>query len=369
MEITSILSNGTRAIRSKKIKKCIEIVVSNNPRLNDLPEDARLAVFTTLSKHYAKVAVTVVENLPDLERLVARKPDLVVLGMGLVLLDPQKDYDDSRKVWLASYMKENDINYTGSGIEALILQRNKHEAKQEIIDAGLHTSAYCVVPINQSIPQQNLRFPLFVKPTDRGDGKGIDEKSLVHSEAELRAKISSIHSDCGSDALVEEYLPGREFSVAVIQQPHSKDLLAMPIEITAPVNEKGHTFLSEAVKQADTEKASAVRDDELNNSLKTLAIGAFKALGARDYGRIDMRLDNHGVPHFIEANLMPGLSNHGYLSRCFYLNNHIDYDGMILAIVDLALARTSASPVPSFGQAVLKTSSISATLTPLATNE
>jgi D-alanine-D-alanine ligase len=344
MEITSILSNGTRAIRSKKIKKCIEIVVSNNPRLNDLPEDARLAVLTALGKHYAKVTVTVVDNLPDLERLVARKPDLVVLGMGLVLLDPQKSYDDSRKLWLASYMQENDINYTGSGTEALILQRNKHEAKQEIIDAGLQTSAYCVVRINQSIPQQNLRFPLFVKPTDRGDGKGIDEKSLVYSDIELSAKVLSIHNDCRSDALIEEYLPGREFSVAVIRHPNSDDLLAMPVEIIAPTDKKGHSFLSEVVKKADIEKVLAVHDSELKDSLNALAIGVFQALGSRDYGRIDMRLDSHGRPSFIEANLMPGLSDHGYLSRCFYLNQRTSYSDMILAIVALGLSRSRTLP-------------------------
>ncbi len=325
-----------------KINKYVEIVVSNNPRLNDLPEDARLAVGAALSKRYANVRVTVVDNLSDLETVVAGKPDLMVLGLGLLPVDPLKSYDGSPKVWLSSYLKERNINFTGSGTDALILQRNKHEAKQEMIDAGLCTSAYFVARINQPTPHHTLTFPLFVKPTDRGDGKGIDEKSLVHSEAELSAKIVSIHSDCGSDALVEEYLPGREFSVAVIQQPHTKDLLTMPIEITAPVNEKGHTFMSEAVKKADTEKVSAVDDDTLNESLKALAIGAFKALGARDYGRIDVRLDSSGVPHFIEANLMPGLSNHGYLSRCFYLNNHIDYDAMILSIVDLALARPAA---------------------------
>ncbi len=344
MEITSILSNGIQAIRSKKIKKSIEIIVSDNPRLNDLPEDARLAVHAALSKHYEKVAVTVIDNLSHLEGLVARKPDLVVLGIGLVLLDPHKSYDDSRKLWLASYMKENGINYTGSGTEALILQRNKHEAKQEIIDAGLRTSAYCVAQINQSMPQQSLRFPLFVKPTDRGDGKGIDEKSLVYSDIELNAKVLSIHNDCSSDALIEEYLPGREFSVAVIRRPDSDDLLAMPIEIIAPTDKKGHSFLSEVVKKTDIEKVLAVHDSELKDSLNALAIGVFQALGSRDYGRIDMRLDSHGRPSFIEANLMPGLSDHGYLSRCFYLNQRASYSDMILAIVALGLSRTQTLP-------------------------
>ena len=72
-----------------------------------------------------------------------------------------------------------------------------------------------------------------------------------------------------------------------------------------------------------------------------MAINVFKALGARDYGRIDIRLNAHGTPNFIEANLMPGLSNHGYLSRCFLLNKHFAYEEMIASIVELAFKRVA----------------------------
>jgi D-alanine-D-alanine ligase len=340
MKIPFITHAKAQKAPLQKIEKHIEIVTSNNPRLNDLPEDARRTILTVLRKHYTKVAVTIVDSFPDLERLVAKRPDLVILGMGLVPLDSSKSYDASPKVWLSTYLEENNIAHTGSGIDALILQRNKNDAKQEMLNAGLRTAPYFVVRTNQSIPQHNLTFPLFVKPTNRGDGKGIDEKSLVYSALELDSKVLSIHKDCGSDALVEEYLPGREFSVAVLQQDHSNSLLAMPIEITTPADKKGNSFLSEAVKKADLEKASTVDNPALKVALNTLAIAAFKALGARDYGRIDLRLDSLGIPNFIEANLMPGLSDHGYLSRCFALNESISYENMILSIVSLGLQRT-----------------------------
>ena len=326
-------------MKIEKIDTYIEIVASNDPRLNDLPEEARLTILAALQQRYSKVAITIVDNMEDLENLVAKKPDLVVLGMGLVPLDASKSYDDSPKVWLSNYLKENGINFTGSGTEALLLQRNKHEAKQKVMDAGLHSSAYFVSTILQPTFAHNLTFPLFVKPTNRGDGKGIDEKSVVYSEAELHSKIVSIHDECGSDALIEEYLPGREFSVAVVKQSDSNELFAMPIELTTPADTKGNSFLSEAIKKADSEQVLIINDSELRNSLIQLAMGVFKALGSRDYGRIDLRLDASGVPHFIEANLMPGLSDHGYLSRCFAMNKQIPYDVMILSIIDLALKR------------------------------
>jgi D-alanine-D-alanine ligase len=335
--ITKGLSPATN-----KIDKHIEIVGSTNPRINAMAKDSRLTIRSVLSKQYTKVGITIVNNMADLEALVAKKPDLVVLGMKLVLLDPSKSYDDSPKMWLSDYLKAHDIDFTGSDSAALALEFDKHKAKQRVIESGLQSSSFFISTSNNPIFDHGLRFPLFVKPTNRGDSKGVDEKSVVYSDAELRSKIQSIHTDLKSDALIEEYLPGREFSVAVIKQPGSDELLAMPIEITAPIDRKGNSFLSEAVKEADSEKVLAVNDLALKQTINTLAVGVFRALGSRDYGRIDMRLDASGAPSFIEANLMPGLSNHGYLSRCFYLNENIGYEDMIRSIVDLGLARSTA---------------------------
>lgn len=338
-----------RLTPKKKIDKYIEIVGSTNPRINAMARDSQLSMLAVLSKQYTKVAITHVDNIADLEALAAKKPDLVVLGMKLVLLDQTLSYDESPKVWLSSYLKARDINFTGSDTEALVLEFDKHVAKQKVIDAGLQSAAYFISRIGQSNLRHNLTFPLFVKPTNRGDSKGIDEMSVVHTQAELAAKIHSIHNDYSSDALIEEYLTGREFSVAVIKQLGSEELLAMPIEITSPVDANGNSFLSEAVKTADSEKVCAVNDPGLAKALNLLAVGVFKALGSRDYGRIDMRLDSSGIPYFIEANLMPGLSDHGYLVRCFEINNQIPYNDMISSIVSLALERSIPSaPVEAF---------------------
>lgn len=323
----------------KKIDKYIEIVGSSNPRLNAMAKDSQLTILAALSKRYTKVVMSIVDDMADLERLVAKKPDLVVLGMKLVLLDPLKSYDNSPKVWLSSYLKENNIDFTGSDTHALVLEYDKNDAKQKVIDAGLKSSAYFISKIGQPTPKHNLQFPLFVKPTNRGDSKGIDEKSVVYTDTELKSKILSIHNDLSSDVLIEEYLPGREFSVAVVKRLGSNDLLAMPIEITAPTDVKGNSFLSEAIKNADSEKILAINNPQLKKAINALAVGVFKALGSRDYGRIDMRLDALGIPSFIEANLMPGLSNHGYLSSCFYINERIAYNDMILSIIELGLER------------------------------
>lgn len=325
------------------IEAHIEIVGSTNPRINAMSEDARDSILKTLSKRYTNVGISIVNKLEDLELLGAKRPDLVILGMKLVLLDPSKSYDDSPKLWLSDYLTNKGIAFTGSNTASLMLEFDKQVAKQTVMDAGLESSNFFVSTLLDPIYDHTLSYPLFVKPTNRGDSKGVDEHSLVHSKLELDAKITSIHADLSSDALIEEYLPGREFSVAVIKLSDSKELIAMPIEIKIPINEHGDMFLSEEIKQADTEQVVSVDDVKLKAGLNKLAIGVFEALGSRDYGRIDMRIDASGNPSFIEANLMPGLSDHGYLSRCFMLNGEISYERMIEQITSLGLDRVVAA--------------------------
>jgi len=341
-----------------KINKHIEIVGSNNPQLSAMTASSRQTILDVLRKHYTRVSITIVENVTDLEVLVAKQPDLVILGMKFVLLDPTLGYEDSPKIWLSAYLDSHGIASTGSDAKAMALQLDKHVAKQTVLDAGLQSSAYFISSINNPSFLHNLTFPLFVKPANRGGSSGIDEQSVVYTDAELQAKITSLHDTYASDVLIEEYLAGREFSVAVIEQSVSGELVAMPIEIRTPADTQGNRFLSSAVKEADLEKVLALDDPLLKVSVGTFAIAAFKALSSRDFGRIDMRLDAQGMPSFIEANLMPGLSNHGYLFRCLNLNAGITYDDMILSIVDVSLQRSlagslqaiegiNAAPIPS----------------------
>jgi D-alanine-D-alanine ligase len=334
-----------------KINKHIEIVGSNNPRLSAMAASSRQTILDVLRKHYTRVSITIVENMADLEALAAKQPDLVILGMKFILLDPELDHEESPKIWLSAYLDDHGITSTGSDANAMSLQLDKHIAKQRVLDAGLQSSAYFISGINNPSFLHNLTFPLFVKPANRGGSSGIDEQSVVYTDIELQAKILSLHDEYSSDVLIEEYLAGREFSVAVIKQPISGELMAMPIEITTPADTQGNMFLSAAVKEADLERVLVLDDPVLKVTVGTFAIAAFEALSSRDFGRIDMRLDAHGMPSFIEANLMPGLSNHGYLFRCLNLNAGITYDDMILSIVSVSLERSLASSLPITSEA------------------
>jgi D-alanine-D-alanine ligase len=325
-----------------KIRKHIVIVRTSIKQLSSMSQVSCDALVALLSKHYEKVSVHIVNNLDDLKSLVSLKPDVVFLGMPVIPLVEGLKLNNSSDIWLSQYLDENEIVYTGSVAFAHKLERNKALAKQKVLDAGLDSSAYFVARQKTSVKESSIKlnFPMFVKPLDRGGGLGIDSQSVVHNFAELESKISAIATDLGSDSLVEEYLDGREFSVAILRDKYSEDYHAMPLELIAPKDESGSRLLSNNVKINDTEKFALVKDTVLNLRLSELATDIFIAIGARDYGRIDIRLDASGVPQFLEANLIPSIiEDYGNFPKACLLNKNLSYEKIILQIVDLAFAR------------------------------
>lgn len=325
-----------------KINKCIEIVSSTLPGLSSMGNVSRAGAKAALAKHYSSVQITIVDNMSGLQALVARKPDLVFLGMTFLPANPALGWEDPKKVWLSEYLDLHNIAYTGSERLASLLERNKHLAKQRVLDSGLTTSPFFVAKQGEALHQNNinLTYPLFVKPVNRGGGLGIDSDSLVHTFEQLQSKVHSIITNLRSDSLIEQYLPGREFSVAILRKEHSPDFRAMPIELIAPSDRNGARILSGKIKSADTESFAEVKDKDLKSKITSLALNAFHALGACDYGRIDIRLDAEGEANFLEANLLPSLMDgYGNFPKACWLNIRLGYEPMLLTIVRLALPR------------------------------
>ena len=327
-----------------KSNKHIEIVRSTTKTLSSMSQRSCDALYAVLAKHFVRVGVTIVNDLSDLDALAASHPDLVFLGMEFVPTDQSLGIDDPNKVWLSDFLDQHDIAYTGSRQTAYELGRDKSLAKQRVLNANLATSAFCVIRPNQSWDKHDvtLDFPLFVKPTNRGGGLGIDCDSVVHNFEQLRSKVHAITTKYQSDALIEEYLPGREFSVAILKDAYSPVYVAMPIELVAPPDQNGSRLLSGQVKAADAEQVLEVTDTMVRSKVTALALDVFYALGARDYGRIDIRLDSAGTPHFLEANLIPSLiSGYGSFPKACVLNIGLEYEPMMMRITQLGLARAA----------------------------
>ena len=135
---------------------------------------------------------------------------------------------------------------------------------------------------------------------------------------------------------MEAYLSGKEYSVGIFQDDINDSLIAMPIEIIVKKDSNGNSILDYNTKKNDLEIVSAVSNQIIYKKISKLAKKAFKLLNGRLFGRIDIKMDSLGVPHFIEANLMPGLQK-GYFYRSCSINLKMNYEQMITRISQNAL--------------------------------
>jgi len=207
-----------------------------------------------------------------------------------------------------------------------------------MLKAKIKQQTFCNYPEEHknasSIP---ISFPLFIKPIKGGDSRGIDLNSVAYNFASFKKKVLEIRTKHNLSSLVETYLPGKEYSVGIFQDSIKGTLRAMPIEIVVKKNINGHCILDFDVKKDDEEKVIAVTDIKIFKKLSKLAKEAFKALGGKSLGRIDIKMNDKGVPHFMEANLMPGLRK-GYFYRSCLLNLDMNYDDMIFNIANTGLS-------------------------------
>lgn len=320
-----------------KSDQTIEIVIV--PKLEDknahqenvgieLDEDL---VFEILSKHYQHVQVTQINTQRDLDDLAERRPDLVFSGVKYF-------HFNGENLWLNDFLDSHDISYMASNRAALDGEYDKDRAKRTMQKANINTACFFVTKPDEYLTEDSipLAFPLFIKPVSSGDSMGIDANSIVTNFLGFQSKILDIYRNQHCSSMVETYLPGKEYSVGIFEDGVSGTLRAMPIEIIAEPNENGHRILDFDIKRNDSEKVLAVTDTRIHKALSDLAKNAFKALGGKSLGRIDIKMNENNVPHFIEANLMPGLRR-GYFYRACLLNLDMSYEQMILTIVENGL--------------------------------
>ena len=321
-----------------KIDKSIEIVVVSKPRsINSHQENVGIIleekkILKILSKRYKHVLITKISTERDLQRLVARKPDLVFSGVKYFLFK-------EKTIWLNDYLDQFHIPYIASSVKALGNESDKNKAKKIIKMKKIDTADFFVTNPGEYLTKNSvpIKFPLFIKPVIGGDSRGVDKNSIVFNFKNFVSKVLDIKNKQNSSSLVETYLSGKEYSVGIFEDSINGSLVAMPIEIIVKKNSNGHCILDFDIKKNDEEKVIAVSDNKIFNQLSKIAKKSFKALGGKSLGRIDFKMDHKGVPHFIEANLMPGLLK-GYFYRACKLNLNISYDEMILRIANNGLA-------------------------------
>lgn len=212
-------------------------------------------------------------------------------------------YGDGRESVVPAILDQYKIPYVFSGPVILGVSLNKYLSRLIVSAAGVPVSPGMLIPTKEDIKKCNLEYPLFIKPVSEGTGKGINEKSIVNSFAEMKKMAEWILSRFDQPALLEEYLPGREFTVGVIGQGNGSVAIGgMEIECkdNLPYSVEYKENYQEYCKYFPMAK-------DVTEECKKVALDVWIALGAVDAGRVDLKSDRNGRICFMEINPLAGL--------------------------------------------------------------
>ena len=244
-------------------------------------------------------------------------------------------YGDGRESVVPAILDQYKIPYVFSGPVILGVSLNKYLTRLIVAAAGVPVSPGMLISTSDDIKKCNLEYPLFIKPVSEGTGKGITEKNLLNSPSELKEVAEYLLARFSQPALVEEYLPGREFTVGVTGT--GDDAVAIGgMEIECLNNLPYSVEFKENYQEFCKYQPMAT---EFSGECKKVALDVWKALGAVDAGRVDVKADRNGRICFIEVNPLAGLhpihSDLPILSRM----TGIDYQTLMEMIVKSSLKR------------------------------
>jgi len=244
-------------------------------------------------------------------------------------------YGDGRESVVPAILDQYKIPYVFSGPVIMGISLNKHLAKLVVASAGVPVSPGCLISELDDLDKCNLNYPLFAKPVSEGTGKGITEKSIINTPEELRTIVEWILKEFRQPALVEEYLPGREFTVGIVGSGNE----AVAIGGMEVICANNLPYSVEVKENYEINCKYTAIDADLIEKCKSVAIRAWRALYAVDAGRIDLKCDRNGNICFIEANPLAGLnpvhSDLPILSRM----SGIEYQTLLEMIMKSAIKR------------------------------
>jgi D-alanine-D-alanine ligase and related ATP-grasp enzymes len=245
----------------------------------------------------------------------------------------------ARESQVPALLDAYDIPYVFSDALTLAVSLHKGMTKSVIRDAGLPTAKFAVVEDAEFLPDvAGFAFPLFVKPVAEGTGKGVSAAGKITNLAELGPLCHSIITRFDQPALMEEFLPGREFTVGIVGTgSKARSIGIMEVNLLANAEPGVYSFDNKD-KYEDRVRYSLAGDVEALKAAD-VALAAYRLLGCRDGGRVDLRSDSRGVPHFMEINPLAGLDPiHSDLPIMCHLQG-ISYSQLIGWIVNSAIER------------------------------
>jgi D-alanine-D-alanine ligase len=270
---------------------------------------------------------------------------------------------------LAALVRMMGFPLTGSSALALGLTRYKFMTASLLAGAGVPIPPNtAILETVSAVGHHKWQFPLIVQPSQEHAGIGLDRSSVVHSKKALRAKVREIIVNYRQPALAQRFLPGREFNVGIIGGNRMRvlplaevDYTELPAEIP-PIMSYAAKWVETSTEYQKTRViCPADVEPELARRISNVALQAFRAVGGRGYGRVDMRLDEEGNPFVLEVNCNPCIDEGMGLARSAEKAG-LSYPKLLQWIVRAALERERYDlDVPMFPKAPDRDLAISAT--------
>ena len=300
------------------------------------------------------------------ERLRAVQPDIVfniAEGLG----------GANREAHVPAICEFFGVPYSGSDPFSLSLCLDKARTKEFLAYHGVPTAPFALIRNAAEIPAMldrlttrktrsggtRLRLPLFVKPVHEGSSKGITEDNYCRTVDEAQAQTAFLLERYAQPVLVEEYLPGREFTCAVMGNgdgAHVLPIVAMNFDALPPGALPVYGFEAKWLwddrrHPLEIFECPAWIDEALRSRIEEVVLSAYHVLGCRDWSRIDVRLDAVGVPNVVEVNPLPGILPNPEDNSCFPKAARaagLSYDALIQCSLRFAAERQG---IPLSGKA------------------
>ena len=286
-------------------------------------------------------------------KLSLARPD-IVFNMAEGLHGPSRE---SHVPAICEYL---NVPYTGSDPLTLALTLHKGRSKEILAYRGVPTAPFRVVEHAADVERIPLPFPLFVKPVAEGSGKGIFVNNLCDSPASLRERVLFLLEEYAQPVIVETYLPGPEFTVAILGNGvEARCLPLVAFDFGALPAGAAPVYGYEAKWVWDTPKRpleifhcpppAADVPAPLYHEIEQLALDAYHALACRDWCRVDVRVDRFGGPNILELNPLPGIIPDPAMNSCFPKAASAAgyaYDELVQEVVRIGWKRISGRTLP-----------------------
>jgi D-alanine-D-alanine ligase len=317
------------------------------------------AVASALSTYGTVVRLEADQDFP--ERLRAERPDIVFnIAEGL--------HGTNRESHVPAICEFYDIPYSGSDPFTLSLCLHKAKTKDFLSAHGIPNAPYVLIENETELdtlargahPRFSLpasRFPLFVKPVQEGSSKGITEKNFVTTPSQLAEQGRFLLTTYKQPIIVEAFLTGAEFTCGVLGNGPTARVLplvgmnfaSLPTGAIPIYGYEAKWIWDVPSNPLEIFECPAKIDAAMTAAIDEVVLRAYRVLGCRDWSRIDVRLDNEGVPNIVEVNPLPGILPNPADNSCLPKAARaagMDYDQLIQAALLHAAARHGLTLAP-----------------------